>query len=71
MAQKILDAVARPFILAAQEFHIGASSGISAYYPEDGKDMQMLLKHADASMYRAKEQGGNNYQLYSAPTAGR
>ncbi len=65
VAQKILDAVARPFLLAAREFHLGASIGISAY-PEDGKDMQTLLKHADDAMYRAKEQGRNNYQLYSA-----
>jgi len=66
VAQKILDAVARPFILAAQEFHLGASIGISAF-PEDGKDLQTLMKNADAAMYRAKEHGRNNYQFYSAP----
>ncbi|MDP2239401.1 MAG: PAS domain S-box protein [Burkholderiales bacterium] len=65
VAQKILEAVARPFILAAQEYHIGATIGISAY-PEDGMDMQTLLKHADAAMYHAKEQGGNNYHFHSA-----
>ena len=67
VAQKILDAVARPFILAARDYHIGASIGISAF-PEDGKDLQTLMKNADAAMYRAKEQGRNNYQFYSAPT---
>ena len=70
VAQKILDAVARPFILAAQEFRIGASIGISAY-PGDGKDLRTLLKHADAAMYRAKEQGRNNYQFYSPPALPR
>jgi diguanylate cyclase (GGDEF)-like protein len=64
VAQKILDAAARPFMLAAREYHIGASIGISAY-PEDGKDLETLLKHADAAMYRAKERGRNNYQFYS------
>jgi len=66
VAQKILDAAARPFMLAAREYHIGASIGISAF-PEDGKDLQTLMKHADAAMYRAKELGRNNYQFHSPP----
>ncbi|MBI2508742.1 MAG: EAL domain-containing protein, partial [Betaproteobacteria bacterium] len=65
VAQKILTAVAEPFILDSQEFHITASIGISTY-PDDSEDMQTLLKNADISMYRAKEQGKNNYQFYSA-----
>ena len=65
VAQKILDAVVKPFIVGAQEFHITASIGISTY-PDDSADMQGLLKNADIAMYRAKEQGKNNYQFYSA-----
>ena len=65
VAQKILAAVAKPFIVDAQEFHITASIGISTY-PGDSEDMQGLLKNADIAMYRAKEQGKNNYQFYSA-----
>jgi diguanylate cyclase (GGDEF)-like protein/PAS domain S-box-containing protein len=65
VAQKILAEVAKPFILDAQEFHITASIGISAY-PEDGKDTATLLKNADTSMYRAKERGKNTFQFYSA-----
>ncbi|MBE0619736.1 MAG: EAL domain-containing protein [Burkholderiales bacterium] len=65
VAQKILAAVVKPFIVGAQEFNITASIGISTY-PEDSEDMQGLLKNADISMYRAKEQGKNNYQFYSA-----
>ncbi len=57
-------------MLAAREFHIGASIGISAF-PEDGKDTLNLLKHADAAMYRAKEQGRNNYQFHSPPALPR
>jgi diguanylate cyclase (GGDEF)-like protein len=64
VAQKIIAAVAQPFFLEAHEFHITASIGISTY-PDDSKDMQGLLKNADISMYRAKEQGKNNYQFYS------
>ena len=65
VAQKILAAVAEPFNLDAQEFQITASIGISTY-PGDSKDIQGLMKNADISMYRAKEQGRNNYQFYSA-----
>ena len=65
VAQKILAAVAKPFIVDAHEFHLTASIGISTY-PEDSADMQSLLKNADIAMYRAKEQGKNNFQFYSA-----
>jgi diguanylate cyclase (GGDEF)-like protein/PAS domain S-box-containing protein len=65
VAQKILAAVVKPFVVGAQEFHITASIGISTY-PDDSEDMQGLLKNADIAMYRAKEQGKNNYQFYSA-----
>jgi len=65
VAQKIIAAVAQPVVLEAHEFHITASIGIGTY-PDDSEDMQGLLKNADISMYRAKEQGKNNYQFYSA-----
>ena len=65
VAQKILTAVARPFALDTQEFHLTASIGISTY-PADSEDVQSLLKNADIAMYRAKELGKNNFQFYSA-----
>jgi len=65
VGQKILDTVARPYVISGQEFHVTASIGISIY-PEDGHDQQTLLKNADIAMYRAKEQGKNNHQFYSA-----
>src|SRR5690606_19655348 len=46
------------------EFHISASIGI-ATFPNDGRDGETLLKHADIAMYRAKEAGKNQYQFYS------
>ena len=64
VAQKILSAVARPFILVGQEFRVTASIGISVY-PQDGLDEQTLTKNADIAMYQAKEEGKNNFQFYS------
>jgi diguanylate cyclase (GGDEF)-like protein len=64
VAQKILSAVARPFILIGQEFRVTASIGISIY-PQDGLDEQTLTKNADIAMYQAKEGGSNAFQFYS------
>jgi len=64
VAQKILSAVAWPFILQGQEFHVTASIGISIY-PQDGLDEQTLQRNADLAMYQVKEEGRNNYQFYS------
>jgi diguanylate cyclase (GGDEF)-like protein/PAS domain S-box-containing protein len=62
MAEKVLQAVGQPFPLDGHDLHITASVGI-AVYPADGGDPDSLLQSADAAMYRAKEQGRNNYQL--------
>ncbi len=64
VARKILAALAKPIVLQTQEVHVTASIGISTY-PADSEDLQGLMKCADIAMYRAKEQGKNNYQFYS------
>ncbi|MDB5817444.1 MAG: diguanylate cyclase [Rhizobacter sp.] len=64
VAQKILSAVARPFMLLGQEFRVTASIGISSY-PADGQDEQTLTKNADIAMYQAKAEGKNTFQYYS------
>jgi diguanylate cyclase (GGDEF)-like protein/PAS domain S-box-containing protein len=63
-AGKLLEAAARPFMLAGRECRVSASVGI-AMYPRDGEDEQTLMKYADIAMYFAKEEGKNNYQFYS------
>jgi len=62
IAQKVLEAIAKPFRIDEHELYVTTSIGI-ALYPQDGSDPDTLLKNADAAMYRAKELGRSNYQL--------
>lgn len=64
VAGRLLRELSRPCILNGRDVFITASIGISLY-PDDGEDVDDLLKNADAAMYQAKEQGRNNYQFYS------
>ena len=63
VAQKVLEATRKPFMFHDHEVRITASIGISSY-PEDGEDVEMLLKCADIAMYHIKETGRDNYTRY-------
>ncbi|HEX2836414.1 MAG TPA: EAL domain-containing protein [Thermoanaerobaculia bacterium] len=65
VARKILEALAKPFKVQNHEIFVTASIGISCF-PADGEDAETLLKCADAAMYRAKELGRNQAQLFTA-----
>ena len=65
VAGKILQALSRPFHLEGHDLFITASIGIGCH-PADGEDAETLLKCADAAMYRAKELGRNQSQLFTA-----
>ena len=69
VARKILSAVIKPVDLMGQECRVTASIGISMY-PADGQDEQSLMKNADIAMYRAKDEGKNNYRFYSRDMMG-
>jgi diguanylate cyclase (GGDEF)-like protein/PAS domain S-box-containing protein len=64
VARRILESLQRPFHLSGHEVVISGSIGITAW-PEDGDDVEALLRNADTAMYHAKEQGRNNYQFYA------
>ena len=64
VAKNTLNLFTQPFHLKEQEIFIEASIGISIY-PNDSNNADMLLRNADAAMYRAKEKGRNNYQFYT------
>lgn len=64
VARRLLEAVGQPVLLSNQQFRVGCSLGISMY-PEDANTAEELLQHADAAMYRAKQEGRNSYRLYS------
>ncbi|OPY90144.1 MAG: Cyclic di-GMP phosphodiesterase Gmr [Syntrophus sp. PtaU1.Bin208] len=68
IADKILSAFKTPFSCEGNELYTSVSIGI-AVYPEDGDDMDSLMKHADSAMYRAKGRGRNRYCLYGSNTA--
>ena len=63
-ARKILEALAAPFQLGEHELLITPSIGI-ALYPDNAGDPETLLKHAEAAMYHAKNQGRNTFQFFT------
>jgi diguanylate cyclase (GGDEF)-like protein len=65
LAQKIITTLSEPMVVDGHTLYITGSIGISIY-PDDGVDANNLLKYADAAMYKAKEEGRNNFQYYSS-----
>jgi diguanylate cyclase (GGDEF)-like protein len=63
--QRVADRLAEPIQIEGREMTLTCSAGISLY-PQDGSDVDTLLKNADTAMYRAKEHGRSNFQFYTA-----
>ncbi len=65
IAQCLLEKLSQPISLDHHDIVITASIGISVY-PNDGEEALILLKNANTAMSRAKSQGKNNYQFFTA-----
>jgi len=61
---KILESVSALVKIDENELHVTCSIGFSLY-PTDGTDAATLLRHADVALYRAKDQGRNNFKCYA------
>jgi diguanylate cyclase (GGDEF)-like protein/PAS domain S-box-containing protein len=64
VAAKILEVLAQPLQIGTHQVGCSGSVGI-ACYPNDGSDVEALLKNADTAMYRAKAEGRNTYRFFS------
>jgi len=63
--QNILNLFEKPIRAKDHSFKLTCSIGVSLY-PNDGQDMETLIKNADAAMYQAKESGRNMYTFYTS-----
>jgi diguanylate cyclase (GGDEF)-like protein len=64
VADRVLDALRKPFVVDGHEVTATASIGI-AVFPHNGEDAETLLRNADTAMYWAKDRGRNNCQFYA------
>ncbi|MBR0642822.1 putative bifunctional diguanylate cyclase/phosphodiesterase [Plastoroseomonas hellenica] len=65
LAERIAEAVSRPFLIEGREVVVGSSIGI-ALYPRDGLSADELLRRGDLAMYQAKADGGGSFRFFEA-----
>lgn len=70
MAQTVLDQLMQPFDVAGQRIYLSACIGISRY-PEDGCQIEVLVRNAEFAVQAVPRQQTNSYQVYSAALSQR
>ncbi len=65
VAEHVIQALHHPFTIDGHELSIGASIGI-ALFPEDGDNVDKLLRSADSALYAAKAAGKHTWRFFSA-----
>lgn len=64
LATELMDLIGEPINVEDYQLHVTTSIGI-CFYPEDGNDRLSLIERAHSALFRAKQKGKNNYQIYS------
>lgn len=64
VAERLLGAIAAPASAGQMTLHPSASIGV-AMYPDDGRDIELLVRHADMAMHGAKAEGGGRFRFFS------
>ena len=70
VARRVVEGLGAPIPVAGGEVRVTVSMGV-AIYPEDGEDSDILTRHADAALYRAKAEGRNTYRMHSMAADGK
>ncbi len=65
LSERLVETIARPFYIDSMEFYVSVSIGITVY-PQDGNNIDYLVRNADIAMYQAKGKGRNRYEFYHA-----
>lgn len=65
VAEKVIQALGRPFEISGKQLSVTTSIGISIYAGGAADDVEGLLKQADGAMYQAKKAGRNAYRIFA------
>jgi diguanylate cyclase (GGDEF)-like protein/PAS domain S-box-containing protein len=69
VAEKLMRLFERPVLVSDYELFVTGSIGISLF-PQDGRDLNVLVRNADLAMYQAKARGRNGYRFYAPSMEG-
>ncbi len=65
LSKKLVNIIAQPFYIDSLEFYVSVSIGITVF-PQDGNNIDFLVRNADIAMYHAKDKGRNRSEYYHA-----
>ena len=65
LSEKLVNIIAQPFYIDSLEFYVSVSIGITVF-PQDGNNIDFLVRNADIAMYHAKDKGRNRSEYYHA-----